>query len=122
MWGAPLKALSGYMPPQSSQDFNLYQERHAGAGDGEDLTSITNSTQPPFTAKYSDFLHLPHNLQGFFEYNEALAYAKKVGKPLFVDFYRTRLCKLSGKEARVWSDPRVLKLLREKFVILRTLR
>lgn len=118
MWGAPLKALSGYMPPQSSQDFNLYQERHAGAGDGEDLTSITNNTQPPFTAKYSDFLHLPHGLQGFFEYDEAIAYAKKVGKPLFVDFTGHGCVNCREMEARVWSDPRVLKLLREKFVIL----
>ena len=118
MWGAPLKALSGYMPPQSSQDFNLYQERHAGAGDGEDLTSITNNTQPPFTAKYSEFLHLPHGLQGFFEYDEALAYAKKVGKPLFVDFTGHGCVNCREMEARVWSDPRVLKLLREKFVIL----
>lgn len=118
MWGAPLKALSGYMPPQSSQDFNLYQERHAGAGDGEDLTSITNNTQPPFTAKYSEFLHLPHGLQGFFEYDEAIAYAKKVGKPLFVDFTGHGCVNCREMEARVWSDPRVLKLLREKFVIL----
>jgi len=118
MWGAPLKALSGYMPPLSSQDFNLYQERQAGAGNSEDLTSITNNNQPPFTAKYSDFLHLPHGLQGFFEYNEALSYAKKVGKPLFVDFTGHGCVNCREMEARVWSDPRALKLLREKFVIL----
>lgn len=114
MWGAPLKALSGYMPPLNSQDFNLYQEKQAGGMNVE----ATNNEGTTFNAKYSDFLHLPHGLQGFFEYNEALAYAKSVGKPLFVDFTGHGCVNCREMEARVWSDPRVLKLFKEKFVML----
>lgn len=114
MWGAPLKALSGYMPPLNSQDFNLYQENQAGGM----KTEATANEGTTFNAKYSDFLHLPHGLQGFFEYNEAIAYAKSVGKPLFVDFTGHGCVNCREMEARVWSDPRVLKLFKEKFVML----
>ena len=109
MWGAPLKALSGYMPPIATQDFVL------GSGGTVNNAASENEVSK---AKYSDFLHLPHGLQGFFEYNEALAYAKKVGKPLFVDFTGHGCVNCREMEARVWSDPRVLKLLSEEYVVV----
>jgi thiol:disulfide interchange protein len=117
MWGAPLKALSGYMPPMSTQDFKVAQF--------DDLKTIsvssegnTASSDFGFKPKYSEFLKLPHNLPGLFEYSEALEYAKKVGKPLFVDFTGHGCVNCREMEERVWSDPRVLKLFREKFVML----
>ena len=110
MWGAPLKALSGYMPPIATQDFVL--------GSGGTVNNAATSQNDVTKAKYSDFLHLPHGLQGFFEYNEALAHAKKVGKPLFVDFTGHGCVNCREMEARVWSDPRVLKLLREEYVVV----
>ncbi len=110
MWGAPLKALSGYMPPIATQDFVL--------GSGGTVNNAATSQSDVTKAKYSDFLHLPHGLQGFFEYNEALAHAKKVGKPLFVDFTGHGCVNCREMEARVWSDPRVLKLLREEYVVV----
>lgn len=108
MWGAPLKALSGYMPPIATQDFVL------GSGGTVNAAAQNENVK----AKYSDFLHLPHGLEGFFEYNEALAHAKKVGKPLFVDFTGHGCVNCREMEARVWSDPRVLKLLREEYVVV----
>ncbi len=110
MWGAPLKALSGYMPPIATQDFVL--------GSGGTVNNAATSQSDVTKAKYSDFLHLPHGLQGFFEYNEALAHAKKVGKPLFVDFTGHGCVNCREMESRVWSDPRVLKLLREEYVVV----
>lgn len=110
MWGAPLKALSGYMPPIATQDFVL--------GSGGTVNNAATPQNDVTKAKYSDFLHLPHGLQGFFEYNEALAHAKKVGKPLFVDFTGHGCVNCREMEARVWSDPRVLKLLREEYVVV----
>ena len=110
MWGAPLKALSGYMPPISTQDFVL--------GSGGTVNNASTSENDITKAKYSDFLHLPHGLEGFFEYNEALAYAKKVGKPLFVDFTGHGCVNCREMEARVWSDPRVLKILAEEYVVV----
>ena len=67
---------------------------------------------------YSDFLHLPHGLEGFFRYEEGMEYARKVGKPVFIDFTGHGCVNCREMEARVWSDPRVLKLLREEFVLI----
>jgi thiol:disulfide interchange protein DsbD len=119
MWGAPLKALSGYMPPMTSQDFLLSPGNMQASGNHNSIsTNDTQNNNLGFSPKYSDFLHLPHGLQGFFEFNEAVAYAKKVNKPLFVDFTGHGCVNCREMESRVWSDPRVLKLLQEKFVIL----
>ncbi len=111
MWGAPLKALSGYLPPMSTMDF-----KYSAPAEGE--ASATPQGSLGLKPKYSEFLHLPHNLEGFFEYKEAVEYAKSVGKPLFVDFTGHGCVNCREMEARVWSDPRVLKLFREKFVML----
>lgn len=112
MWGAPLKALSGYMPPITSQDFSLTD---GSLGNSQSSGSDLNG---PGKTKYSDFLHLPHGLQGFFEYKEAVEYAKKVNKPLFIDFTGHGCVNCREMESRVWSDPRVLKLLKEEYVVL----
>ena len=112
MWGAPLKALSGYLPPITTQDFVVGQ----GVPVAAQVDVDDNEALPK--RKYADFLHLPHGLDGFFEYNEALAYAKSVNKPLFVDFTGHGCVNCREMEARVWSDPRVIKLLRENYVIV----
>ena len=112
MWGAPLKALSGYMPPMHTQDFVLGQGTVSASPAAERPLS---GEQPP---KYSDFLHLPHGLSGFFDYDEAMAYARKVDKPVFLDYTGHGCVNCREMEARVWSDPRVLELLRDRYVIL----
>ncbi len=111
MWGAPLKALSGYLPPLSSQDFVI--EKYATA-----TTSSSNSEIDINSAKYSDFLHLPHNLKGFFDMKEAEAYAAKVGKPIFIDFTGHGCVNCREMEARVWADPTVQQILRDEYVIV----
>ena len=68
--------------------------------------------------KHSDFLHLPHGLEGFFDLKEAEAYAAKVGKPLFIDFTGHGCVNCREMEARVWSDPQVLEILRNDYVIV----
>lgn len=109
MWGAPLKGLSGYLPPLTSQDFVL------GAN-----TAAAPATSPASELgqrKYSDFLHLPHGLEGFFDLKEAEAYAARVDKPLFIDFTGHGCVNCREMEARVWSDPQVLEILRNDYVI-----
>lgn len=115
MWGAPLKALSGYMPPITSLDFNLTQQKGGGASSEG---TVTQGDYLGVKPKYSDFLKLPHGLQGFFEYQEAIEYAKKVNKPMFVDFTGHGCVNCREMETRVWSDPRVLKMLKENYVVL----
>ena len=118
MWGAPLKALSGYLPPLTTQDFVLGQHTAAvptgTSASGSHALLTVEGKQP----KYSDFLHLPHGLEGFFDLREAEAYAAKVGKPLFIDFTGHGCVNCREMEARVWSDPQVLDILRNDYVIV----
>ena len=117
MFGAPLKAISGYLPPMETHDFDLrgvVREEirlNGGAGSGE---TSTLDVKP----KYSDFLHLPHGLQGFFDYEQGMAYAKKVNKPVFIDFTGHGCVNCREMEANVWSDSRVLKRLMNDYVII----
>ena len=110
MWGAPLKALSGYLPPLSSQDFVI--EKYAPA------TASSSSEVDINNAKYSDVLHLPHGLKGFFDMKEAEAYAEKIGKPIFIDFTGHGCVNCREMEARVWADPAVQQILRDEYVIV----
>lgn len=114
MWGAPLKALSGYLPPLTTQDFVLGQTTSTGASVSATAPLRTVDGKAP---KYSDVLHLPHGLEGFFDLKEAEAYAARAGKPLFIDFTGHGCVNCREMEARVWSDPRVLELLRNDYVI-----
>ncbi|MCF2500073.1 protein-disulfide reductase DsbD family protein [Dyadobacter chenhuakuii] len=108
MWGAPLKALAGYLPPQSTLDFDL-NKRTAG---------VVSTIAPGETRKYADLFHLPHELEGFFDYKDALAYAKKVNKPVFIDFTGHGCVNCREMEARVWVDPAVQQRLRDDYVIV----
>jgi thiol:disulfide interchange protein len=110
LWGAPLKAVSSLVPPLSTQDFVM----GSGSGVVKSSPSSANGTK----RKYSDFLHIPHNLDGFFDYEEALAYSKTVNKPLFLDFTGHGCVNCREMEAKVWSDPRVLKKLSEDYIVV----
>ena len=107
MWGAPLKALSGYMPPITTQDFVIGQ--NAG-------TTQTVSADAVSESKYG--LHLPLGLQGYFSLEEGLEAAKKAGKPVFVDVTGHGCVNCREMESRVWSDPTVYKMLQEDYVIV----
>lgn len=110
LWGAPLKALSGYLPPETSQDFSLHNS----------LPNTNGSAQNQLTEtpKYADLFQLPRGLQGFFDYKQALAYAKKVNKPVFIDFTGHGCVNCREMEARVWSDPAVMSRLQNDYVLL----
>ena len=110
MWGAPLKALSGYLPPLQTQDFVL--DRYAPAG-----SEGSGRTYDAGARKYSDFLTLPLDLDGYFDLEEAKAAAQQSGKPIFLDFTGHGCVNCREMEARVWSDPRVYELLRDRFII-----
>ena len=107
LWGAPLKSLSGYLPPLSTQEFKIYTNAHAGNKE----PSTCN------TASYSDKLHLPHELNGYFDYQEAIACAKQQNKPLFIDFTGHGCVNCRKMEAKVWSESNVLKHLNNDFVV-----
>lgn len=119
MFGAPLQALSGYLPPQATHDFDLnkiirdnIQVYGSGTGGAEHTSTLCDKP------KHGDILHLPHGLEGYFDYGQALACADKQQKPVFIDFTGHGCVNCREMEARVWSDPRVLKKLREDFVLV----
>ena len=109
MWGAPLSGLSGYLPPISTQDYVV------SAGSGAPMVVSESAVQT--SEKKYDFLHLPHNLDGYFDLEDALAAAKKTGKPVFVDVTGHACVNCREMEQRVWSDPAALDILRNEFVI-----
>ena len=112
MWGAPLKGLSGYLPPLHTQDFVL-------DGTGANGTVLSGSAVPTNESrKYADFLSLPHGLDGYFDFDQALSQARKEKKPLLVDFTGHGCVNCREMEMRVWSDPAVLELLRNDYVIV----
>jgi thiol:disulfide interchange protein DsbD len=109
MWGAPLKALAGYLPPQSTHDFDLSKR------------TVSSGAENPLAGeqvKYADLFELPHQLNGFFDYEQALSYAKKVNKPVFIDFTGHGCVNCREMEARVWSDPAVRKRLQDDYVVV----
>lgn len=109
MWGAPLKALAGYLPPMSTQDFDMRRIANEAAGKTEDMCT---------EAKYSDVFHLPHNLSGYFDYEQALVCAKEQNKPVFIDFTGHGCVNCRRMEEKVWSDPQVLKLLKTQYIVV----
>lgn len=110
MFGAPLKALSGYLPPMHTHDFNLMEARGGVSATGGDSEARGK--------KYSDFLHMPHGLNGFFDYEEGMAYARKAGKPVLLDFSGHGCVNCREMEANVWSDKEVLRILNDEYVII----
>jgi thiol:disulfide interchange protein len=107
LFGAPLKALAGYLPPLYTHDFNLAAVNNAEAAN-------TICEEP----KYAEFLHLPHGLQGYFDYKQALECARSQHKPLFIDFTGHGCTNCREMEAVVWSDPQVLARLKKDFVVV----
>ncbi|WP_027000902.1 protein-disulfide reductase DsbD family protein [Eisenibacter elegans] len=112
MFGAPLRMLSGYLPPETTQEFNI-----ANTGTAM-YAGYTPKTQLPSDRLYVNLFKFPHNLKGFFDYEEGMAYARKVGKPVFIDFTGHGCANCREMEARVWSDPNVMRRLDEDYVLI----
>lgn len=113
--GNPLNALAGYLPPEKKNDFSF-----AVALGFEEKQEVLQLGPEGFkgVVKYADFLELPHGLRGFFDYEQALNYAKEVSKPIFIDFTGHGCVNCRKMEQYVWSDEEVLNLLAEEYVIL----
>lgn len=91
MWGAPVTFVSGYLPPSNYKEWT-----DSKSGSGE----------------------CPHNLSCFHNLDEGLCYAKKVGKPVFIDFTGFACVNCRRMEDKVWPDPEVLKHLTDDYVVI----
>jgi thiol:disulfide interchange protein len=102
LWGAPLKILSGLTPPVN------YAESASGFGNGG-----TSKSELPEHAHAG-----PHGIVAFEDYETGLAYAKKVGKPVLLDFTGDACANCRKMEDNVWSDKSILPILKEKVVLI----
>ena len=121
MWGAPLKALSGYLPPIETQDFVVWNYAETPAvpsavplADDSPLKSA--SDKAGYGEKYN--LRMPMGFTGYFTLEEGLAASKELGKPVFVDITGHGCVNCREMEQRVWTDPRVQKIMKEDYVLV----
>jgi len=109
MWGAPLRSISAFLPPQETQDFDLY------------TTSLLAGKQTATNDgphKYADKFHAPLKLNAYFDYNEGLAAAKKLNKPVLIDFTGHACVNCRKMEANVWPDKDIYKMLSNDYVLI----
>ncbi len=116
LWGAPLRHLSGLIPPEGTQDFNLNELKYK-IGNGTHVTSSNNSAaQPP--KRLTDKLHVPYGLTAYFTLEEGMAAAKALNKPVMLDFTGHSCANCRKMEQEVWKDPEVLRRMKEDFVLI----
>ena len=107
LWGAPLNIISGFPPPMS------YSESPSGVGFKNSAAAVTTTGSLPEHAQYG-----PHNIVAFHNYDEGLAYAKKVNKPVMIDFTGVTCVNCRRMEEKVWSKPEILSILKEEVVLI----
>ncbi|MBN2727886.1 MAG: thioredoxin family protein [Bacteroidales bacterium] len=118
MFGAPIKILSGFLPPQTTNEFDVRdivrEEIEISQFAGGNSESHICTTNP----KYSEDLELPHGLEGYFDLEEGLACAKEMKMPIFIDFTGKGCVNCRKMENNVWVEPEVLKRLRNDYIIV----
>lgn len=117
MWGAPLKAISGYVPPMTTQDFDLEKSIYESTKNIK-VSASAETDGLPADRKYADKLHMPTGFDGFYDLEEAKAYAKKVNKPIFIDFTGKTCANCREMEYYVWTDEEVKRILNEEYVMV----
>jgi len=111
LWGAELKGLSGFLPPMSSQSFSIQKVVSEFSGNSENGL--------PKNRKYVELAeHTPLGFETFFDLEEAKAYARQQGKPVFIDFTGKTCANCREMEHYVWPDTEVKRLLNEDFVMV----
>ena len=114
LFGYELKTISPLLPPKSPNGLDLTQRAvYSGAP-----MSAADSHEECTPVKYADMFHMPFGLKGFYSLEEGLACAKASGKPVLIDFKGHFCSNCKKMEAAVWSDPQVLRVLREDYVIV----
>ena len=114
LWGAPLKLISAFPPPME------YAESPEGVGNrARQAINVSSVPVSEEQRKLEEKMHVgPQGLSVFHDYDEALAYARLVNKPLFVDFTGKACVNCREMEINVWSDPAVNSLMRNDFVVV----
>ncbi|MEN9458981.1 MAG: hypothetical protein RL135_1575, partial [Bacteroidota bacterium] len=116
LWGAPLRHLSGFIPPDGTQEFNLDALKYQlNSGTNQNRNTL-NLAQPP--QRLADKLHVPYGLVAYFTLEEGMAAAKALNKPIMLDFTGHSCANCRKMEKEVWKDPAVLQRMKENFVLV----
>jgi thiol:disulfide interchange protein len=118
LFGSPLTGLSSFLPASSTTELNIPKIISENQAYSVSAIQPANTSVLCSEPKYGDIFEMPFGLKGYFDYKQGIACAKEQGKPVLLDFkgHACANCKLM--EAKVWSDPEVLRRLRENFVII----
>ncbi|MDR2868346.1 MAG: thioredoxin family protein [Bacteroidales bacterium] len=117
MFGAPLKAISGWLPPMTTQDFDLNRivREETGGNTYNNPNAFATQAEKP---KYGDQLDAPFGIRAYFDYDQALQVAKKENKPIFIDFTGHGCTNCRKVENAVWADKRVRDLFNNDFILV----
>ena len=105
LWGAPLRAISAFAPPMTTQDWILSNNPT------QHLTTPNNTTQ-----NYQTFSNQGGQIT-FTDYEEGMEYAKENNMPVFLDFNGYGCVNCRKMEATVLSKPEVAKHM-HKYVLI----
>ncbi|MDB4925997.1 protein-disulfide reductase DsbD [Mucilaginibacter sp.] len=119
LWGAPLKSISAFLPPQTTQDFDLYTPTLGGGRSATPYDQAALSTgSTALDVKYASLFHAPLGLHAFFDYAEGMDFARKVHKPVMIDFTGHACVNCRKMESAVWPDKRVFPLINNDYVLI----
>ncbi len=121
LWGAPLKGIGGWLPHTGTQDFNLQDLKYQLDDIKNSRSQGTSNSNSPVAVppkKLTEKLHMPLGLTAYFDLEEGLAAAKILNKPVMLDFTGHSCANCRKMEVEVWSDPEVLRILKQDFVII----
>ncbi|MFD2938607.1 protein-disulfide reductase DsbD family protein [Flavobacterium notoginsengisoli] len=107
LWGAPLKLISAFPPPPQ------YSESPFGVGGSGHAAVNTDPKGLPAGAELG-----PHGIMVFHDYEDGLAYAKEINKPIMLDFTGYACVNCRKMENNVWSEPEVLPILKNNVVLI----
>jgi thiol:disulfide interchange protein len=108
-WGAPVKLVAGLTPPMFYSEIGAQPPAIQYVTDGDSPSGIPDGAHPE---------SCPHGLNCFHDFDQGLEYAKKVNKPILLDFTGWACANCRKMEENVWSDPGVLQRLRNNFVLI----
>ena len=120
LWGAPLNGISGWLPENKTQDFNIEKlirnNKFSDLNNDSSNSAKVNSYIKP--KKYTDILASEiAGVETFFDFDEAVEAAKAMGKPIMIDFTGHSCANCRKMESEVLSKPEVSKILHSDFVV-----
>lgn len=116
MWGAPLKSISAFLPPPATQDFNLYNLQLSGGVASAPSANLSDIGPKKYADGFTRGKVM--DLEGWYDYDQALQVSQKLHKPILLDFTGWNCVNCRKMENNVWSNPTVHNLLKNEFVLV----